>query len=101
MTEARGRFAGGRATLAGRISQVVLAIAGTFLVALLLALGASRWLPAGAGAVNHLVLPVVVFPLIWTALILTLFVARRRGRVWAALGVLGVGHALGLWLSVT
>lgn len=100
MTEERGWFAGGRAR-AGRISHVVLGIAGTFLVALLLALGASRWLPAGAGAVNHLVLPVVVFPLIWTALILALFAARRRGRVWALFGVLGVGHAIGLWLSVT
>ena len=100
MREKRSWFAGSRA-LSGRISQVVLAIAGTFLVALLLALGASRWLPPGAGAVNHLVLPVVVFPLIWTALLLALFAARRRGRVWAAFGVLGVGHAVGLWLSVT
>jgi hypothetical protein len=84
-----------------RAATVVLGVVGTFVVALLLVLGASRWLPPGAGSVNHLVMPVVIFPLVWTALILALFVARRRGLVWGVLGGLAVSHALGLWLSVT
>jgi hypothetical protein len=85
----------------GRICHATLGVVGTFLVALLLVLGSSRWLPPGAGAVNHLVVPVVVFPLVWTGLILAVYVARRRGRMWAALALLGAGHAVGLWLSIT
>lgn len=76
-------------------------VVGTFVVALLMVLGSSRWLPPGAGAVNHLVLPVLIFPLVWTVLILALFVARRRGRVWAVLGGLGASHALGIWWSIS
>ena len=51
-----------------------------FLVALLFMASMPLILPAGRGGVNHLVMPVVLFPLIWVVALLYPVMAARIGR---------------------
>jgi hypothetical protein len=63
--------------------ELAVDVLAALVVALLVVCGASVWLPAGRGGVDHLLLPAVAFPLIWVALALALFAGphRRRARV--------------------
>ena len=88
-----------RAAASGLASAVAILV--TFVVAFLVALGATLWLPPGRGRVDHLVLPVVLFPLVWTGLALGVYLAgRRRRAAWLFLGALGVAHGVALWLRI-
>ncbi len=95
-----GRVRGAQGGLA-RAAASAAAILVTFVVAFLVALGATLWLPPGRGRVDHLVLPVVLFPLVWTGLALGVYLAGRRGRAaWLFLEALGGAHGVTLWLRI-
>ncbi|WP_211234498.1 hypothetical protein [Solimonas soli] len=61
----------------------------SFVTAALIMLGSTVWLPSGRAQIDNLVLPIVLFPLIWTALFLYALLARRLTRAYAVVGVLG------------
>ena len=63
-----------RAQLAWR---VLLAGPWTLLAALVVMAGMATWLPSGEAKVNNLVLPLLLFPLIWAALFFHACLARR------------------------
>ncbi|MEO0325507.1 MAG: hypothetical protein AAF447_21295 [Myxococcota bacterium] len=69
-----------------------LGVIGTALVslvyALLLSVGATLWLPRGAGGVDHILYPVIMVPLVWLAVLLWLLGTRKRGRAFAMASLL-------------
>jgi hypothetical protein len=67
---------------------------GTLIVSLSLVAGATRWLPAGAGEVNHLIIPALAFPGVWVIVFLLAYAARSRKRMVIALALLGSLNAL-------
>lgn len=74
----------------------------TFVVALVVSASMTTWLPKGAAEIDHVVLAVVGFPVVWGALAMALVGARRRGRAWrflAALGVLALLPVIGSFVS--
>ncbi|MEM6891555.1 MAG: hypothetical protein AAF636_26055 [Pseudomonadota bacterium] len=52
-----------------------------FLMSILAMAGLPTVLPTGAGGVNHLVLPVVLFPLLWSSFVVWPVAALHIGRV--------------------
>lgn len=66
---------------------------GAVIVAVVVMAGMALWLPGGAAGIDNLVLPLVLFPLIWAALFFHACLDARLGRVaLVALGLL-VLHA--------
>ncbi|MFT4047448.1 MAG: hypothetical protein QM661_12230 [Solimonas sp.] len=59
-----------------------------FVGATLIMLGSTVWLPAGAAQIDNLVLPIALFPLIWTLLFLYALLATRLGRAYAIVAAL-------------
>ena len=57
--------------------RVLLAGPWTLLAALVVMAGMATWLPPGEAKVNNLVLPLLLFPLIWAALFFHACLARR------------------------
>jgi hypothetical protein len=62
--------------------------------ALLVMAGGALWLPVGRAQVNNLVLPVVLFPLLWTALFLYACLDKQLKRAYAIVGALIVANGL-------
>ena len=62
--------------------------------ALLVMAGGALWLPVGRAQVNNLVLPVVLFPLLWTALFLYACLDAKLKRAYAIVGALVVANGL-------
>lgn len=62
--------------------------------------GGSLWLPPGAAGVNNLVLPVVLFPLLWTALFLYACLDRSLQRAYAVIGGVVVCNSILLALHL-
>ena len=56
------------------------------LAALLTMMGGALWLPAGAAGLDHLVLPVVFFPVRWALWFLYACMDPRLGRGYAVVG---------------
>ena len=68
------------------------------IVAFLAMAGGALWLPQGAAQVNNLVLPVVLFPLLWTAFFLYACLDKKLARAYAVIGALSaVNAALIAW----
>lgn len=69
------------------------------LVAAFLAMaGSALWLPQGRAEVNNLVLPVVLFPLLWTGLFLYACLDRRLKRAYGViLALVAVNVMLLAW----
>lgn len=63
------------------------------IAAFLVMAGGSLWLPEGNAKVNNLVLPVVLFPLLWTATFLYACLDKRLARAYAVMGTLTVVNA--------
>ena len=61
--------------------------------AFLVMMGGALWLPVGVAQVNNLVLPVVLFPLLWTAFFLYALLDRKLSRAYAVVGVLVLVNA--------
>ena len=75
----RRRRGWGRGLLAGPLA---------FIAATLIMLGSTVWLPAGAAQINNLVLPIVLFPLIWTLLFLYALLDARLVRAYGVVAAL-------------
>lgn len=60
--------------------------------------GGALSLPAGSAGVNNLVLPVVLFPLLWAVLFLYACLDRRLARAWLVVGaLLGINVLIFAW----
>ena len=71
-------------------SYALASLTAAFLVAVLVVAGATRWLPQGRAGIDHIVVPIVVFPLIWIVLAVALYAARRRSTAWAVVAVIAL-----------
>ena len=56
--------------------------------------GSALWLPPGDAQVNNLVLPIVLFPLLWTALFLYACLDKRLTRAYVFIGLLVVANVV-------
>ncbi|MCW1429809.1 hypothetical protein [Novosphingobium sp. JCM 18896] len=54
---------------------------GAFIIALVIMAGMALWLPQGAAQIDNLVLPLILFPLIWAALFFHACLDGKLGRV--------------------
>lgn len=77
-----------------RMRSASTAVLAAFPFALAVTLGATRWLPAGPGGVDHVVLPAVLFPVVWVVFALYLYAARRRRQAWTVIAAISTLHAL-------
>ncbi|MEJ1961093.1 MAG: hypothetical protein WDO56_05895 [Gammaproteobacteria bacterium] len=73
-----------RAFLAGPIALIA---------ALVVMTGGALWVPAGTAEVNNLVLPVILFPLLWTIFFLYACLDKRIPRAYWILGTLTSANA--------
>ena len=83
-----------------RWARVVLAGPLVLLCSLLLMGGAHLWLPPGAGGVNHIVLPILLYPAIWTGFFFYACFERRIWRGYAVVVGLIVVHAVAVALHM-
>lgn len=67
---------------------------GALVLALVVTSGASLWLPAGLAGIDHIVVPIVAFPVVWVVFALVLYADPRRGRAWTLVGGLTAVHVL-------
>lgn len=74
--------------------QAASSLLGAFVFALIVTSGSSLWIPPGRAGIDHIVVPLVVFPVVWVSLTVALYAARRRGRAWAIAGGLAALHML-------
>jgi hypothetical protein len=84
--EGNGRL---RAWMRGLIAGPVALIGACLVMA-----GGALWIPPGKAQVDNLVFPIVLFPLLWTALFLYACLDRKLGRAYAVLGALAAVNAL-------
>ena|SRR5687767_5027154 len=56
--------------------------------------GSLVWIPPGAGGVNHIVLPIILYPAIWTGLFFYACFDRQLWRGYAVVGGLLALHAV-------
>ena len=64
-----------------------------FALAVIVVAGATRWLPEGRAGIDHIVVPLAVFPVIWIAFVIPLYSASRRARAWTIVWGLSIVHA--------
>jgi hypothetical protein len=55
--------------------------------------GSALWLPAGTAQVNNLVVPVILFPLLWTAFFLYACLDRKLSRAYVIVGAFVAANA--------
>lgn len=68
------------------------------LAALLTMMGGALWLPEGSAGLDHLVLPVVFFPVLWAAWFLYAYLDPKLGRGYALVaGAAALQLGLILW----
>jgi hypothetical protein len=73
--------------------RIGLAGPGAAIVAVVVMAGMTAWLPRGAAGIDNLVLPLVLFPLIWVVLFFHACLDARLGRIaLVSLGLLAI-HA--------
>ncbi len=78
---------------AAAASRIVLAGPMVLVAAALVMCGGALWLPKGAAQIDNIVLPIVLFPLIWAVLFFYACLDRRLGRAWAVIGSVTALHA--------
>lgn len=54
----------------------------TLLVSLLFMLAMAAWFPAGAGNINNIIMPLVMFPLIWSVLFFYTYLTNNLRQAW-------------------
>ena len=75
--------------------RLLLAGPWTLLAAFVVMAGMATWLPPGEAEVNNLVLPLLLFPLIWAALFFHACLARRlRAAAGVSFAAVGASAAL-------
>ena len=67
-------------------------LVGAFALAVLMVAGATKWFPEGRAGIDHIIVPIVLFPLVWIFLALFLYTTQRRARAWALAGALAIVH---------
>lgn len=77
-----------------RLLRVLLAGPFALAAACFAVVGGAFWLPSGAAQVNNLVLPVLLFPLLWAVLFLYSCVDPRLGRAYVVVGAVLALNAL-------
>ena len=77
----------------GRTLYALLSLLAAFAGSVVVIAGATKWLPEGPGGVDHIVIPIVSFPVVWIVFALVLYAARRRARAWTILGGFTAIHA--------
>ncbi|MEO0606111.1 MAG: hypothetical protein AAF211_32075 [Myxococcota bacterium] len=78
----------------GAVFYAIGSLFAAFVFAIVVTGGATQWLPEGAAGVDHIVLPIVGFPIVWIAMGLGLYAARRRALAWGIVGGITLVHAL-------
>lgn len=82
-----------------RWARVILAGPLALVCSIVILGGSLVWLPHGAGGVNHIVMPIVLYPAIWTALFFYTCFERRLGRGYAVvIGLLAL-HVILIMMS--
>ncbi|WP_040521615.1 hypothetical protein [Aliiglaciecola lipolytica] len=66
----------------------------TLIVSLLIMLAMAVWFPAGAGNVNNIMMPLVLFPLIWAILFFYTYLTTNMRRAQWLLAALFVSNSL-------
>ena len=72
--------------------HAIAALVAAFVFAVAVTAGAAKWVPAGPAKIDNIIIPIVVFPIVWVTFALGLFAARRRGRAWAVVGAITGAH---------
>ncbi|MEN0061220.1 MAG: hypothetical protein AAGA48_03665 [Myxococcota bacterium] len=80
-------------TSLGATAYSVGSLFAAFVFAVIVAGGATQWLPEGAAKIDHIVLPILAFPAVWITFGLVLYAARHRLRAWGVIGGITVVHA--------
>ena len=65
-----------------------------FVFAVIVTAGGSLYLPQGPAKVDQIAIPIIVFPGVWIARGIALFVAKHRRRVWLIVGGLTAAHVV-------
>jgi hypothetical protein len=78
-------------------------LAGPFalIAACLIMAGGALWIPPGTAQVDNLVFPIVLFPLLWTALFLYACLDKNLARAYSIIGVLAAVNIVLLVLHLT
>jgi hypothetical protein len=69
--------------------------------ACLIMAGGALWIPPGDAQVNNLILPIIFFPLLWTALFLYACLDKKLARAYTIIGALTAVNALLLSLHLS
>lgn len=77
-----------------RWARIILAGPLVFFCSILIMGGSLLWVPPGAGGVNHIVMPIVLYPAIWTGLFFYACFDRQLWRSYAVVGGLTALHAV-------
>ncbi len=75
-----------------RSARFWLAGPAALVLAVVLMLGMVVWLPAGRAQIDNIVIPMIVFPLIWAVLFFYAYLALRIARVAVVFAALLVAH---------
>lgn len=62
--------------------------------ALIITGGAALWVPPGEAGIDHVVVPIVTFPVVWVVVALALYAPRRRARAWTLVAGFTLLHAI-------
>ncbi|MEL6186514.1 MAG: hypothetical protein AAFU79_17975 [Myxococcota bacterium] len=80
------------------VKYTLLSLFAAFVASIVIVAGATKWLPPGAAGVDHIVLPIIFFPVVWIVAGLGVYATRRRRRAWSVLGALtGVNLVVIIW----
>lgn len=63
-----------------------------FLISIVVMLGMAVWYPEGRAKVDNIILPMIIFPMIWAATFFYAYLDRSLLRVSAVFLGLGLGH---------
>ncbi|HET9960080.1 MAG TPA: hypothetical protein VFQ61_36560 [Polyangiaceae bacterium] len=80
--------------LNSRLGSATIALVASFVCALIVVAGASKWFPPGAAGLDQIVVPLSVFPIVWAAFVLVLHVAQHRARAWCFVAAITALHAV-------
>ncbi len=75
------------------VARIILAGPLAFVCSIAVMGGSLVWIPPGDGAVNHIVLPITLYPAVWTALFFYACFDRNLVRGYMVVGGLFVLHA--------
>lgn len=67
-----------------------------FAAACLLMSGAALWYPPGAAQIDNLIVPIVVFPLLWAAFFIYSLMDPRLGRAYAVIGIVCIVNTVAI-----